>query len=181
MGDVVVGVEVVRQAEPVQVGQGRVDQFKVGAIVIEDVVAEAGEGEVGFAGDDVIGELNDGLEGRFVGDFGSAQDDEEIWAKTFEECDELRGGRDVPDVDAEAEDTRIGLQDAFGDIERALLEIELEELRLRLEGTEVSEEIAQAEGGVDVFGVEGGENDIGHRLVEEGNVGGIGDQGVGRG
>jgi hypothetical protein len=168
MGDVVVGVEVVRQGELVQVRQGGVDQFKVGAMVIEEVMAEAREGKVGFACDDVIGELNDGLERGFVGDFGAAEDDEEIRAKTFKECDEFGGRCDVPDVDAEAEYARIGLEDAFGDIERALLEIELEELGLGLEGAEVGEEIAEAEGGVNVFGVDGGEEDVRHRLVEGG-------------
>jgi hypothetical protein len=142
MGDVVVGVEVVRQAELVQVRQGRVDEFGAGALMIEEVMAEAWESKVGFAGDDVIGELNDGLVRGFMGDFGAAEDDEETWAKPFKECDEFGGGCDVPDVDAEAKDERICLEDAFGDIERALLEIELDELGTGLEGTEVSEEVA---------------------------------------
>lgn len=66
----------------------------------EELLAEGGEGEIGFAGDDVVGEVAEGLGFGFVGDFRAAENDREMGGEAFEEADELGGLVDVPDVDA---------------------------------------------------------------------------------
>ena len=116
-----------------------------------------GEGEVGFAGDDVVGEVADFLFGGFVADFGSAEDDDGLGAETFEVGDELGGGGDVPDVDADSDDFWILREDGFEDVDGALVDVEFEDGGTGGEGAEVGQEIAQTEGGMSVAGVEGGQ------------------------
>ena len=125
----------------------------------EDFSAEIGEGAVGFAGDDKVGEAADVLLVGFVADFGAAEDDFYVGAEAFEFGDELGGGGDVPDKDAEAEDAGVFGQDRFEDVGGFLGDFEFEDFGMGLKGAEVGEEVAQGEGCVGVFGVEGGEGD----------------------
>ena len=75
----------------------------------------------------------------------------------------MRRLRHVPDVDAEADDLRVLREDGFEDVDGALVDVEFEDRRAVAEAAaEVGEQVAQAEGGVGVFGVEGGEDDVGH-------------------
>src|SRR5208337_5381074 len=54
------------------------------------------EFQISFAGDDVVGGLNDGLIVGFVTDLRSAQDDFDVRPDAFEGGDDLGGGFDVP-------------------------------------------------------------------------------------
>ena len=104
----------------------------------------------------MVGELNDGLVFGFVADLRSAEDDFDVRPDAFDGGDDLGGGFDVPDVDAEADDFRIARQQDFRDVERTLIDVELGEAGARPERAEVGQQVAQAERGVDVFRVERG-------------------------
>ena len=78
-------------------------------------------------------------------------------------CDDLSGLRDVPDVDAEAEEARRAREQGLGDVERAQVDVEFGDDGARLQFAEVGEEIAQPERGVDELRVERGEDDVRHR------------------
>ena len=66
------------------------------------------------------------------------------------------GWLDVPDVNAEADDFGISRQQHFRDVERTLVDVELDEARARLQVAKIGQQVAQAECGVDVFRVERG-------------------------
>jgi hypothetical protein len=53
-------------------------------------------------------------------------------------------------------------EDRFEDIDRPLADVELEDRGAVAEVAEIRHEISKAERGVGVFGVEGGEDDVGH-------------------
>ncbi len=118
--------------------------------------AEAREGEVGFAGDDVIGESADFLLIGFVADFGAAEDEGGSGQGAFQFGYELQRGRCVPDVNTDADDGGL-----LGDNRRhnffdALIDVELKDAGARLERAEIGHQIAQSKGGVCPAGVEGG-------------------------
>ncbi len=115
------------------------------------MAADFGKLQVGFAGDDVIGELDDGLTVGFVADFRAAEDDDELGANAFEGGNEFGGGGDVPDVNAEADDLRRFGEEGFGDFDGALVNVELEQFGARAEVAEIGEQVTQAESGVDIF------------------------------
>ena len=110
----------------------------------------------------MVGEGDDGLVFGFVADLGSTEDDFEVRAEAFQCGNDFEGWIGIPDINAEADDFRVLGEKDFGDVERALIDIELDESGAGLERAEVGKEVAEAERGVDVFGVKGGEDDIGH-------------------
>ena len=57
---------------------------------------------------------------------------------------------------------RAGIDALLGDIERALIDIELDKTGPRLQLTEIRHQVAQAERRVNVFGVERGQHDVRH-------------------
>ena len=65
-------------------------------------------------------------------------------------------------IDAEAEDGWIFREQRLGDVERALVDIEFQKLGAGLKRAEVREEVTQAEGGVNIFRVEGGQDNFRH-------------------
>lgn len=169
MGEVVIGIELVGEGEFCEVGEGRGDDAWKGwgggggrGCGGEQGAAQVGEGQVGFAGEGMIGEGDNFLVFGFVADLRASEDDDEIGLEAFEEGDELEGGLDVPNIDAEANDTGLLGEDRFGDVDGVLLKIELEEGGAGLKFGEVGVEVSQAEGGMDIAGIEGGQDDLGH-------------------
>ena len=71
---------------------------------------------------------------------------------------------DVPDVNAEADDPRLMREQLLSDFERALVDVELRDRRALAQLPEIGQQVAQAEGGVDVFGVERREDDVRHGI-----------------
>ncbi len=104
----------------------------------------------------MVGQLNDGLTLGFIADLRSAEDDFDVRPDAFDGSDDLGGGFDVPDIDAEADDFGIVRQQDFRDVERTLIDVELGEARARLQVAKIGQQVAQAERGVDVFRVERG-------------------------
>lgn len=162
VGEVLVGVFVVGEVELVEGGQRGLEDAAGRVLALEEAAGQLGEGQVGFAADDVVGDLGDGLGFGFVTDLGSAQDDLELGSEAFEEADDLGGGRGVPDVDAEADDAGLVLEDGLDDVHGSSVEVEFEQDGVRAQIPEVGHQIAQSEGRVDVFGVERGQDDVRH-------------------
>ena len=136
-------------------GVDRVGRFLTG----DELPAEVGEREVGFTGDDVVGERGDLLLIGLVAHLGSAQDDDEIGIETAEDGDQFGRGPDVPDVDTQPKNGRASDQDLLGDVERTLVDVELPEGGKGLEFTEVGQQVTQPERRVRKLGVERGEQD----------------------
>jgi hypothetical protein len=118
--------------------------------------------QIGFARDNVISELDDQLRFDFVADLGSAENDGDVRPKAFDGGDDFGCRRDVPNVNAEADYFRVSGEKDFNDVGRALVDIEFEQARRGLQWAEIGKEIPQAERGVDVFGVECRQDNIGH-------------------
>ena len=136
-------------------GVDRVGRFLAG----DELPAEVGEGEVGFAGDDVVGERGDLLLIGLVAYLGSAQDDDEVGIETAEDGDQFGRGPDIPDVDTQPEDGRTPGEDLLGDVEWTLVDVELPEGGKGLEFTKVGQQVTQPERRVRKLGVERGEQD----------------------
>ncbi len=170
--DVLVVVEIVRQRQVGEFGQRGGNDLRGGAFAGEQLTAEAGEGQVRLAGDDVVGQLRDGLGLGFVADLRPAEDDREVRAEAFEGGDKLGCGRDVPDVNAEADDLRVPRQERFGDVDGSLVDIEFDNGGGVAQRAEVGEQVAQPEGGVDILRVERRQDDISHRAAQVSSVAG---------
>ncbi len=165
MGNVVGGVPVVRQYQvadrrwrclrldqPRQVGRaGRVGQ--AGA-------AERGKRQVGFAADHVIGELADRLLLGLVADFRPAHDDDQVRLQPFQVGYQLGRDPHIPDIHPEPDDPRTVTQDLLGQVNSALADLELEQLRARRQVAEVGQQVSQPERRMRVPRVAGGQDDI---------------------
>ena len=104
----------------------------------------------------MVGQLDNWLVFSFVADLRSAEDDFDVRPDAFNGGDELGGGFDVPDVNAEADDFGISRQQNFRNVERTLIDIEFHEAGARLQPPEIGQQVAQAKRGVDVFRVKRG-------------------------
>ena len=162
MRDVLVVVEIVRQRELRELGSGGRDYFGRRPFACEQPTADLGEHQVRFAGDDVIGQLRDGLSFGLMADLRPAHDERDVRSHSFESRDDFGRRRYIPDVNSQADDFGISRQNGFGDIDRALVDIELDDGCAAAQRAKIGEQAAQAERGVDVFRVERGQDDIGH-------------------
>src|SRR5260221_10362830 len=162
MRDVVFSVEIVRQDDPGKVRQFSGDGFwkntarRSLAPPFQQYLAHFAKLQIRFAGDDVVGKFNNGLAVRFIADLRAAENDFDVRAYAFDGGDDFRGGRDVPDVNTEADDLGIAGEQHFRDVQRTLVDVELDQAGVGAQRTQVGHEITQAERGMDVFRVEGG-------------------------
>ena len=163
MRDVLVVIEIVWQRKLRELRQRGGNDFRRWPLPREQLGANLGEFQVRLASDDVVGQLHDGLGLNLIADFWSTQNDDEVRSQALKGGDQFGCRRHVPEVDAEPDDSRIPGEQDFRDVNRALVDVKLQDGRGALERAEVGEEIAQAERGVDVFRVEGGQNNLSHR------------------
>ena len=131
----------------------------------EDVGAEFRKGHVAPAGDHVIGQRTDALIRGFVADLGAADNHRHLRRDALEDGDHARGVLDVPDVDAETDDARGVGQQPLGDVGRAVAEHEFADAARLAQRAQVRAQAAQAQRGVHMAGVEGGEGDAGHGRI----------------
>ena len=80
----------------------------------------------------------------------------------FQVGNQLRRFRGVPDIDADADDLRVVGKDALGDINGALLDVELQNLGARLQIAQIGHQVAETERAVRVLRVQRGQDDVGH-------------------
>ncbi len=124
--------------------------------------AKLREGQVPFAGDNVVGQLHDWLRLGLETDLRSAQHNHEVGTQPFEGGDDFRCRRNAPDVNPKPNDFRTLCQECFDDVERALVEVKLDEGGVGLQWAEVSEQVTQPERGMQVPRVECSQDNIGH-------------------
>jgi hypothetical protein len=110
----------------------------------------------------MVRERHNGLPVEFVADLRPAEDDHQLRPQPLEERHDLRGRSRIPNVNAQPHDPRPGVEDRLDDVERALVDVELAQHGARLQFAEIGEQVAQAEGAVDVARVESGKDDVRH-------------------
>ena len=126
---------------------------------VQDLAAQLGESDVAPAGDDVIRQLDDFLLACLVRDFRAAQDDGQMWRHPLEHGHQAGGLFHVPDIDAEADDARRMRQDALDQVGGLGADDEFLDPGLLLQRAHIGQQVAQAERGVRIAGVEGREQD----------------------
>jgi hypothetical protein len=153
MRDVIVAVKMIRQPEPGDVRQFGGNYFFRWCLIAQQQGAHFTEFEIGLAGDDIIRQGHDGLRLQFVTHLGTAKDNDRFRGHTLDGRNDFAGFLHVPDVNAKANDARLPGQQHFGDVERALVNIELHDAGARLQVAKVRHQIAQPKRRVDVLGV----------------------------
>src|SRR5687768_1884339 len=162
MRDIAVIVKIIGQGEFVQVGQLRRDDLLRWRFTAQQGGTELRKLKVGFARNDIVCLRTDNLLVRFKTHFGSAQNDGNVWPDALEHADDFAAQLRIPNVDSHSDNFRLPSQDDFHDIRGALLDIELQEAGARAQRAEVGQKVAQAKRGVNVFGVECGQDNVGH-------------------
>ena len=127
-----------------------------------------GEGDVAPARHHVVRQCADALLGGFVADLRAAQHDEHVGRQHLELRHQPRRLLHVPDVDAEADDAGPLGQQFFRDFLGFLADDEFADRTSFPQTAEVGAQAAQAERGVRVAGVQGGQNDVGHASLSPG-------------
>lgn len=110
----------------------------------------------------MIGESHDGLAFRFIRDLRAAKNDFDVWTQSFQQGYDLGGLLNIPNIDAKADDARLTGQQGLDDLQRLLVDDEFEHAGAITQLPEVRHEVAEPEGGVNVFRVERGEDDVRH-------------------
>jgi len=110
----------------------------------------------------MIGERDNLLLLCFIRDLRAAEDDRDVRAQLFEHGDDLGGLRDIPNIHAEAHNSRFLPKQGLHDLQRLLVDDEFEQAGTLQRPPEVGHEVAEPERGVDVFRVERGEDDVRH-------------------
>jgi hypothetical protein len=75
----------------------------------------------------VIRQADDFLRLRFVADFRPAQDHNEFRSHPLERSHHFCRGRDIPNVNAQTDDTRILRQQNFRDVHGSLVDVEFQQ------------------------------------------------------
>ena len=104
----------------------------------------------------MVGKLDDFLSFSFIADLRAAENDFNVRPDAFDGCNNFGGWLDVPDIDAETDDFGIVCEKRFRDVERTLIDIELDEACARLQVAKIGQQVAQAKRGVDIFRVKRG-------------------------
>jgi hypothetical protein len=71
---------------------------------------------------------------------------------------------DVPNINAQADNFRVARQDGFDDIGGPLLNVKFQQAGLGAQRSEIGQQVTQPEGGVDIPGVQSGEDNRSHRF-----------------
>jgi hypothetical protein len=161
VGNVVVRVERVGERDLREVWQLCRDNFRH-VFPAQKLLANFRELQVGLAGDDMVGLLHDGLSFNLVADFRTTQDDFDLRADAFESSNEFGGRCDVPDVNAEAYYFWVLGKKDFGDVDGALVDVEFEQAGAGSQRPKIGQQIAKAEGGMNVFGIQCSEENVRH-------------------
>jgi hypothetical protein len=161
MRQVVVGIKLVRQGEPLK-------RRQVAAMIFGTSAPASNARQVSancksaFTRDHVIRQADDLLLLDFVTDFRPSEHDAHIRPQAFQKRDHLGRRRDIPNIDSESDHAWLARQNRLDDFERSLVDVELRDLRPRAQLAEIREQIAQSKRRVDVAGVERGEEDFRH-------------------
>lgn len=110
----------------------------------------------------MISQAHDLLSLALVADFGAAENDGQPRPEPFQEGDQVGGQGGVPDVDAQAEDARLQREQRPGDLERPLADCEFRQRAALAQPAQVRAEAAQPERGVQIAGIQRGEDDVRH-------------------
>ena len=110
----------------------------------------------------MIGQLADPLIFSLVTDFGTANDNDDFRRHAFENRHHARGFFHIPDINTETDDRRPLRQQPFGNICRTVAQHEFGNMRRLAQRTHVGAQIAQAEGGMHIAGIDGSQGDAGH-------------------
>ena len=124
--------------------------------------AQGRERQIGLAGDDVIGEPRDLLLIGLVTDFGSAEDHDHVGGDSLQIGHQSSRLGHVPDVNTQPHDARPLRQDRVQNLQRLLVDRELQQSRLVPQLTHVGQQTAQPERTMRVLGVQSGEDNGGH-------------------
>src|ERR1039458_127975 len=160
--DVGVRVQFIRQRQAIKIGQGSGNDFHLWRISPEGLLAHFGKCQIGLTGDDVIGQPDDFLLVAFVADLRAAEDDDQFRPQPLQVRHHLQRLGCVPDVHPNADDLRLIAENRLNDIDRPLIDVELQNPRLRLEFAQVRHQVPQPERAMRVLRIQRGEDDVRH-------------------
>ena len=80
----------------------------------------------------MIGQSDDRLLVPFIAHLGPSEHDLQVGAQAAEDAEQFEGWACVPDIDAQSEDFWGSLQQGFGDLQRTLVDVELQDFSPRL-------------------------------------------------
>ena len=120
VGDVLVGIEPIRREQAIQWWMIGDNDLFVRRVPLVDSLAQLRERQVAWAGDQIVGQLDDCLPVPFMTHLGTAEYHDQIRPYLLEQGDDLSGFHHVPDIDAKTDDARLFGQQCLGDVQRSL-------------------------------------------------------------
>ena len=163
LGDVLIRVLRIRQSELRQWRLLTRDNLALRYVSRHDFKRKLGKRYVAPAGNHIIGQRTNALIARLVADLRATQHHSHVGRDFFEQRHHARTFIHVPDIHADTNDARIQRQQILNDLERTLPQHKLDNACARLQFAHVCRKITQAQRGVHIAGVDGGEYNVCHR------------------
>ena len=132
MGQIGVGVELVRQGHRGGVGQATVHELRR-RLSAQQALTKRSKRVFALTGNHMVRLRKQGLIVPFVADFRAAEHDDQVGSERLEQQHDGQRFGGVPDVDAEADDARLCSDNGERDVERPLADGELGDGAERLE------------------------------------------------
>ena len=163
MRDIFVIIQIIGQNELAELRQRGRNNFRGWLLPAQQLIAEFAEFEVRFSRDNIIHQLYDLLLFGLITDFWPAQNDLDLRSDPLQNGNNFSRLGDIPNINAEPNDLRRHRQERFGDFDGSLVDVEFAKRGAGTQRAHVGQQIPQAKGGMNVFGIQRGEDDFGHR------------------
>src|SRR5947208_3497718 len=160
--DIFVIIKIVRQNELAELWQWCGNDLCRGIFSVENLLTDFAEFEVAFSCDHIIGQLDDLLLLGLITDLRPAQNDLDLRLDPLEDGNDFSRLRDIPNVNAQSDDFRTQAEERLGNFNWPLVDVELAQHCVGTQTAHVGQQIAQAECGMNVFGIQRGEDDFRH-------------------
>jgi len=144
------------------IGQFGGNDFLRRQLPCKQAVAYLGEFQVGLAEDHHVGKRADFLFLRLVADLRAAEHNRNRGGDAFEHPHHFQGLPRIPNIHPQADNRGSLRQQLLDDVQRPLVDVELRDARPGSEATHIRRQVAQAERGVNILGVEGAKEDRRH-------------------
>ena len=168
MCQISVGVFGIRQRDLVQRGLFTGDDFHQRLRSVQQRATQFGKTHIAPAGDHVVSHPHNFLLIHLVADLGATEHNPDVRPLLLEQSHHFARLRDVPDVHTKTDDLHTFHLKQFGDhVLCVARNRELAQRRLRAQVTHVRQQVAQAQRRVDVFRVQGAQDDGGHPGIIE--------------
>ena len=120
---------------------------------------ELSKSKIPFPSDDVVGLLEPVLFLNFKTDLRAPKDHDGLGRYFFKQVNDRPNQRSIPYVNPDTNQTGLGFQGLLDNVDGPLIDVTLQQDAIRLEGSQIGLQVAQAKRGMNEFGIDAEQKD----------------------